>query len=156
MNCSTRQNLSPTILLALSLLIGLLTFRDYGESWDELKLYDYASDSLRAYVTWSQHGTIPVTGDRFENYGPAFMMFTTLLKKVGKQIFPSLQTVDIQHLLKRIFRRDVIPAEGNHRSDRLAIWADHIREGHAGIEMDIDVGHSRQKLDCSGQLVVES
>ena len=99
MNCSTRQNLSPTILLALSLLIGLLTFRDYGESWDELKLYDYASDSLRAYVTWFQHGTIPVTGDRFENYGPAFMMFTTLLKKVGKQIFPSLQTVDIQHLV---------------------------------------------------------
>ncbi len=94
-----KHNLPITILLALSLLIGLFTFKDYGESWDELKLYDYASDSLHAYATWFQHGTIPVTGDRFENYGPAFMMFTTLLKKVGKQIFPSLQTVDIQHFV---------------------------------------------------------
>ena len=94
-----KQTLPLTILLTLSLLIGFLTFRDYGESWDELKLYDYAGDSLRAYATWAQHGTIPVTGDRFENYGPAFMMFTTLLKKVGKQIFPSLQTVDIQHFV---------------------------------------------------------
>ena len=94
-----KHNLPIIILLALSLLVGLFTFRDYGESWDELKLYDYASDSLRAYVSWSQHGTIPVTGDRFENYGPAFMMFTTLLKKAGKQIFPSLPTVDIQHFV---------------------------------------------------------
>ena len=94
-----KQNLPLTILLALSLLIGLLTFKDYGESWDELKLYDYASDSLEAYVMWPQYGTIPVTGDHFENYGPAFMMFTTLLKKAGKQIFPNTQEVDIQHFV---------------------------------------------------------
>jgi hypothetical protein len=96
---SMRQNLPLTILLSLSLLIGLFTFKDFGESWDELKLYDYASDSLKAYVTWPQHGTIPVTGDHFENYGPAFMMFTTIIKKAGKQIFPNTQTVDIQHFV---------------------------------------------------------
>jgi hypothetical protein len=94
-----KQKLPLTILLALSLLIGLLTFKDYGESWDELKLYDYASDSLEAYVMWPQHGTIPVTGDHFENYGPAFMMFATILKKVGRQIFPNTQAVDIQHIV---------------------------------------------------------
>ena len=94
-----KQNLPLTILLALSLLIGLLTFKDYGESWDELKLYDYASDSLAAYRMWPQHGTIPVTGDHFENYGPAFMMFTTIIKKAGTQIFPHTRTVDIQHLV---------------------------------------------------------
>jgi len=94
-----KQNLPLTILLALSLLIGLLTLKDYGESWDELKLYDYASDSLEAYVMWPQHGTIPVTGDHFENYGPAFMMFTTILKKVGRQIFPNTEAVDIQHFV---------------------------------------------------------
>src|SRR4026209_1595794 len=88
-----------TILLVLSLLLGILTLNDYGESWDELKLYDYAADSMEAYATWFQHGTIPVTGDRFENYGPAFMMFTSLLKKAGKAIFPILQTVDIQHFV---------------------------------------------------------
>lgn len=87
------------LLLAVLALIGILITRQYGESWDELKLYDYASDSLEAYVTWPQHGTIPVTGDHFENYGPAFMMFTTIVKKVGIQIFPTMQAVDIQHLV---------------------------------------------------------
>ena len=94
-----KQNLPLTILLTLSLIIGFLTLKDYGESWDELKLYDYASDSLKAYTMWPQHGTIPVTGDHFENYGPAFMMFTTILKKVGEQIFPAAQTVDLQHFV---------------------------------------------------------
>ena len=94
-----KQNLPLTILLVLSLLIGLLTFKDYGESWDELKLYDYASDSLTAYGMWPQHGTIPVTGDHFENYGPAFMMFTAIVKKVGIQTFPNTRAVDIQHFV---------------------------------------------------------
>ena len=87
------------LLLVVLTLIGILITRQYGESWDELKLYDYASDSLEAYITWPQHGTIPVTGDHFENYGPAFMMFTTLVKKVGTQIFPNMQAVDIQHFV---------------------------------------------------------
>ena len=43
-----KQNLPLTILLVLSLFIGVLTFNDYGESWDELKLYDYAADSIEA------------------------------------------------------------------------------------------------------------
>jgi len=94
-----KQNLSLTLLLTLSLIIGCLTLNNYGESWDELKLYDYASDSLKAYTLWPQHGRIPVTGDHFENYGPAFMMFTTILKKAGKQIFPAAQSVDIQHFV---------------------------------------------------------
>jgi hypothetical protein len=94
-----KPNRSLIILFTLSFVIGILTFKDYGESWDELKLYDYASDSLKAYLMWPQHGTIPVTGDHFENYGPAFMMLTTVLKKVGKQIFPNIQTVDIQHFV---------------------------------------------------------
>jgi hypothetical protein len=94
-----KRNLPLTILLALSLLVGLSIFRDYGESWDELKLYDYASDSLKAYVTWPQHGTIPVTGDHFENYGPAFVMFSLIITKTFSQIFPSVLSVDVQHLV---------------------------------------------------------
>src|SRR5262245_3009199 len=94
-----KKNLPLTILLALSLLVGLSTFRDYGESWDELKLYDYASDSLKAYVIWPQHGTIPVTGDHFENYGPAYVMFTLIITKAFAQIFPGVLSVDIQHLV---------------------------------------------------------
>lgn len=94
-----KQNLPITVLLGLSLLIGILTFSDYGESWDELKLYDYAADSMNAYATWFQHGTIPVTGDRFENYGPFFVMLTRSLTKTVAFIIPSVQEVDVQHFV---------------------------------------------------------
>ena len=39
-----------TLLVVLA-LIGILITRQYGKSWDELKLYDYASNSLEAYMT---------------------------------------------------------------------------------------------------------
>jgi len=94
-----KQNLPLKVLLTLSLLIGLLNLSDYGESWDELKLYDYAADSLESYRTWLQHGTIPVTGDRFENYGPFFVMLTRILTKAFTQVFSSVQEVDVQHLI---------------------------------------------------------
>ena len=94
-----KPNISLTILLALSLVIGVLTLNDYGESWDELKLYDYAADSLDAYETWFQHGTIPVTGDRFENYGPFFVMGTRIITKTLTQILPGVQEVDVQHMV---------------------------------------------------------
>lgn len=94
-----KQNLPLCILLALSLLIGILTLNNYGESWDELKLYDYAADSMEAYVMWPQHGTIPVTGDRFENYGPFFVMLTRIISKSVIRIFPAIHEVDVQHFV---------------------------------------------------------
>ena len=94
-----KQQLPLNILLVLTLLIGILTLNDYGESWDELKLYDYAADSLGAYRTWFQHGTIPVTGDRFENYGPFFVMLTRIITKTFTQMFPAVQEVDVQHFV---------------------------------------------------------
>ena len=94
-----KQHLPLTILLVISLFIGVLTLNDYGESWDELKLYDYAADSMDAYTTWFQHGTIPVTGDRFENYGPFFVMLTRSITKAVAQIFPALQEIDVQHFM---------------------------------------------------------
>ena len=94
-----KSNFPLTILLALGLIIGILTLNDYGESWDELKLYDYAADSLEAYRMWFQQGTIPVTGDRFENYGPFFVMLTRLITRTVVQVFPELQEVDVQHLI---------------------------------------------------------
>ena len=45
---SLRQN-PILLLLALNMLIGLFTFRDYGLSWDEPLFYDYASSLGYAY-----------------------------------------------------------------------------------------------------------
>jgi hypothetical protein len=94
-----KQNLPLTILLVLSLLIGILTLNNYGESWDELKLYDYAADSIEAYAMWPQHGTIPVTGDRFENYGPFFVMSTRIIAETVTRIVPAIHEVDVQHFV---------------------------------------------------------
>lgn len=94
-----KQNLPLGILLVLGLIVGLFTLNEYGESWDELKLYDYAADSLAGYTTWFQHGTIPVTGDRFENYGPFFVMLTRVVTKGFVQVVPSVLEVDVQHLV---------------------------------------------------------
>jgi hypothetical protein len=94
-----KKHVSLTILLTLSFLIGILTLRQYGESWDELQLYNYARDARAAYLMWPQHGTIPILGDRFENYGPAFVMFTSLITKAVTALFPSIKSVDVQHFV---------------------------------------------------------
>ncbi len=87
------------ILMTIALLIGMITVRNYGESWDELKLYKYAGNSLAAYSTWLRTGDIPFTGDWFENYGPAFMMFSTLTSQALAHLGFPLPIVDIRHLL---------------------------------------------------------
>ena len=94
-----KRNPAFAILLALSIVIALLTLTDYGESWDEMKLYDYAADSLQAYRMWPQHGAIPVTGDRFENYGPFFVIATRIITRMTTRLAPGVQEVDIQHLV---------------------------------------------------------
>lgn len=99
MIAAIKQNRPLAILLGLSLVIALLTLDNYGESWDEMKLYDYAVNSNEAYFTWFQHGTIPFTGDRFENYGPAFVMFSRIIAKTFTRVVPSVSEVDVHHLL---------------------------------------------------------
>ena len=94
-----KQSVAFSILLTLSLVIGAVTLTHYGESWDELNLYKYAERSLEAYITWPQHGVIPVTGDRFENYGPVFVMFTSIVTNTFTRIFPAVQAVVVQHFV---------------------------------------------------------
>ncbi|MDQ3004390.1 MAG: hypothetical protein M3R47_03290, partial [Chloroflexota bacterium] len=85
------------ILMTIALLIGMVTIRNYSESWDELQLYKYPDNSLAAYSTWPRTGEIPVTGDWFENYGPAFMMFSALATPIITSL--GLHTVEARHLL---------------------------------------------------------
>ena len=96
---SMKRHPALTTLLVLSLILAILTLDDYGESWDELKLYDYAADALAAYTMWPQHGTIPVTGDRFENYGPFFVMTTRIIVTTATRLIPRVQEVDMQHFV---------------------------------------------------------
>ena len=68
------------ILLAVNVFIGLLTFRDYGLSWDEPLFYDYADALGYAYSPseWlSGHfdlsNSYGISGDDHKTRGPAYL-----------------------------------------------------------------------------------
>ena len=56
------------LLLALNIVIGLFTFRDYGLSWDEPLFYDYADALGYAY---SPHEWFSGNFDLENSYGPS-------------------------------------------------------------------------------------
>ncbi len=86
------------ILLAIGLLIGLLTTRQYGESWDELQFFKYADRALDAYSTWLSTGSITLTGNTYDNYGPAYVMLVALGARLLGAFVPWI-TSDLRHLL---------------------------------------------------------
>lgn len=83
----------------MNLAFGVATLVDYGESWDEARLYEYGSQSLNAYRTLS-NPTIPVDfgEDDLRYYGPAYFMGTLLLVNGVQQLFPNVLTIDLWHL----------------------------------------------------------
>jgi hypothetical protein len=91
---------TPTyILLALSLLLGVLTLTDYGESWDERQFYRYADHALESYTTWLQRGEIIVTGNTYDNYGPAFVIFASGIARGLHTLNPGWLISDLRHLV---------------------------------------------------------
>jgi hypothetical protein len=86
------------IALALGLLVGLLVLTQYGESWDEQQFYKYADRALQAYSTWPSTGSITLTGNTYDNYGPAYVMLVALGARLLALFIP-LATSDLRHLL---------------------------------------------------------
>ncbi len=86
------------ILLAVALLIGVLTLKQYGESWDELQFFKYADRALAAYSSWPSTGSITLTGNTYDNYGPAYVMLVALGARLLGTFVP-LITSDLRHLL---------------------------------------------------------
>ena len=92
-----KQNYPIIIVLSLSLLVGILTLTNYGESWDDLSLQKYASHSLTAYRTWPQQGATQITEEELGNYGPAYVMVIAISTHLLSAITP-LAPPDIRHL----------------------------------------------------------
>jgi hypothetical protein len=85
-----------SILLAINILIGLITFRDYGKSFDEDSIQYLATQSLIAYKT----GITPNFGslyDNLNNYGPSYNMVVYLAIQVFVRIFPGIAITDLWH-----------------------------------------------------------
>jgi hypothetical protein len=86
-------------LLIVILIIGLVTLTNFGESWDELQFYKYADHALASYTSWLTSAQIIVTGNTYDNYGPAFVMFTALVARGLHAIDPSWLISDLRHLV---------------------------------------------------------
>ena len=88
------------LILFISLAIfGILITRQYTESWDELQFYKYADHAFESYSTWPQRGEIIVTGNTYDNYGPAFVLFTSITAGALHTLNPNWLISDYRHLI---------------------------------------------------------
>lgn len=85
-------------LLLFALIVGSAVTRQYGESWDELQFYKYADRALQTYVTWPSTGQIALTGNTYDNYGPAYVMIVALGARLLGLVVPWI-TSDLRHLV---------------------------------------------------------
>ena len=98
-----KRHAAMLVLLLVCLAIGLLTFDDYGESWDVNGLRHYADASLQVYarIVGLQDPRFVLSEpdwNRMGVYGPAFLNPSRLIEKwaqSGEEEFPS----QIQHLV---------------------------------------------------------
>ncbi|MBI2332931.1 MAG: hypothetical protein HYU84_12365, partial [Chloroflexi bacterium] len=88
----------PTIILACVFIAGLLTFDQYGESWDDRSLQKYAEKSIAAYTTFPQEGTVNIGREDLGFYGPFFVMLTDVLSKSLNTFLP-FSLPDLRHLV---------------------------------------------------------
>src|SRR5512142_1035715 len=93
-----RTQLPILALLMAAFVLGIFTVRQYGESWDELQFFKYADRALEAYSTWPRTGTVPLTGNTYDNYGPAYVMLVALGARLLGLVIPWM-TSDLRHLL---------------------------------------------------------
>ncbi|HLF73964.1 MAG TPA: hypothetical protein VI524_06445 [Anaerolineales bacterium] len=99
MSISIKQNLPLILLLALNLLIGALTFSNYGESWDVNGLSRYADSSLSLYSGLFGEGEVAPDSLQDElrlgHYGPAYVMLVSMIERLtapqNADGFPPLQ-----------------------------------------------------------------
>lgn len=94
-----REHFFILLLITFNFLLGIKALPDYGESWDEARLYEYGGQSLNAYRALFDPA-IPVDfgDDDLRYYGPAYFMGMSLLVSGVQNLFPNLVSIDLWHL----------------------------------------------------------
>lgn len=92
-----RRHLPITLLLAFALLIGALTVRDYGQSWDEADIYRYSQYALHAYTYFFDPGNLQPFNTNLNLYGPGYYMAAELGAKALAWLVPAWSSVDAWH-----------------------------------------------------------
>src|SRR5271157_2916518 len=89
-------------LLILCLIVGVAALSDYGESWDEPPIYNYADYSLQAYqyILHPQDLQLfPTFSMNLNVYGPAYFMLADVSSKMIRLLDPSLSVITIWHFV---------------------------------------------------------
>lgn len=87
------------LLITVNLLFGIMTLSDYGESWDEARLYEYGDQSLNAYrALLDPKIHVDFGDDDLRYYGPAYFMGMSLLVRGFHTLFPSIPVIDLWHI----------------------------------------------------------
>lgn len=100
-----KKSVSPLLLLlAINLLAGLLTFRNYGLSWDEPLFYDYADSIWRAYTPaafspgFDFESVYGRSAEDHKIYGPAYLLLARPLQR-GIQALTGADMAAAWHLV---------------------------------------------------------
>ncbi len=93
------QSFPILALLAVSLVMGLVTLKDYGQSWDEPTIYKYSDYAINAYhYLFRPQGLASFPFD-LNYYGPAYFMLANLLARFLMMVIPSWTIVNAWHLV---------------------------------------------------------
>jgi len=87
------------LLIAVNMAIGLATLGDYGESWDEARLYQYGYQSIHAYrALFHPNILVDFGNDDLRYYGPAYFIGMSILVRGIHFIFPQIPVIDLWHI----------------------------------------------------------
>lgn len=88
------------VFIAINLIIGFLTFRDYGVSWDEPGIYSFAHESVHAYQNFLKpvEYSDPRSNFDLRYYGPFYFVLVDLVADGFKTIGFQFLAQDVWHL----------------------------------------------------------
>ena len=96
LRAADREHLPLIIVIALSLILGIFVYNDFGQSWDEAVDVEYGEITLRAYSGSDDY----LTARKIKNYyGPFYQMLTAFVLSISDKLFPAILQVDIRHFL---------------------------------------------------------
>lgn len=122
------------ILLVINLVLGLMTFRSYGLSWDEPLFYDYGAALRYAYTpaNWFRadfnlENSFGSSGTDHANRGPAYLLiaspFVSLLEQIGLDLASAWHLVNFLTFQLGIYLLYRLASKWTRRESALAAAA---------------------------------
>src|ERR1044071_8350762 len=87
------------LLIIVNMVVGMATLSDYGESWDEARLYEYGAQSINAYrALFNPNIPVDFGDDDLRYYGPAYFMGMSTILRGAQNIFQKTSVTDLWHI----------------------------------------------------------